>query len=61
MVLDVVKENRSPPITVDGFKLMAPGPSLSPTENEAKRHAFEILQFVRLLNPTPLAGDRRRN
>lgn len=55
-----VKENRALPVTVDGFNLMAPDPSLSPTENEAKRHALEILQFVRLLNPRPLAGDRRR-
>jgi hypothetical protein len=50
------QENRAPPVTVDVFKLMAPSPSLSPTQDEAKRQALGILQAVRLVNPTPLKG-----
>jgi hypothetical protein len=42
------------PCTIDVFKLMGPDPSLSLTQDEAKRRALEILDAVRRLNPTPL-------
>jgi hypothetical protein len=48
------KRHRVGQCAIDVFRLMAPDPSLEVTEHEAKRRAFEILNSLRRLNPTPL-------
>jgi hypothetical protein len=50
-----VTEGRAPSITIEIYRLMAPDQRLSPTQDEAKRRALELLHSVRLLNPAPLA------
>jgi hypothetical protein len=53
------KGNRARPSTIEVFKLMTSDLPASVTPHEAKRRALEILRFVRLVNPAPLASSGR--